>query len=168
VGCVSPFENIDRSLAARARVALMQERPPGSLLEEGDEIEPYEEEGGKSVIIGELLAIFPGFFWHGLGHDYAGDHRTARQIRKAGQLGYLFTALGTGLLVGGYYLDQEDDTFQSYAISLYVTGGITGGIGVGFWLTSWIYDIIDTPRAISSGGRPPPKSLFQKEFEALE
>src|SRR5262245_52618895 len=75
-GCASPFEAIDRGLAVEARMALRQERPPPN--PDGDEeeeeesnIRRYEEKpGGGSVIVGELLAIFPGFFWHGLGHDY--------------------------------------------------------------------------------------------------
>ena len=31
----------------------------------------------KSVWVAELLAIFPGLLWHGLGHRYAGDKEKA-------------------------------------------------------------------------------------------
>jgi hypothetical protein len=170
-GCATPYEAIDRGLAVEARLALRQERPPASPGDDEDEeeanIRRYDEKqgGGKSVFLGELLAIFPGFFWHGLGHDYAGDHKTAKEIRGAGEWGYLLTALGGGLLVGGYFLDQQDSMWDPYALSLYITGGIAAGVGAGFWLTAWFYDMIDTPRAIDSGGRPPPSSPFGKDLE---
>jgi hypothetical protein len=171
-GCASPFEAIDRGLAVEARMALRQERPPASPVgdeEEEGNIRPYDQnKGTKSVILGELLAIFPGFFWHGLGHTYAGDHKTAREIRGTGEWGYLLTALGGGLLIGGYFLDQEDSIWNGYAISLYVTGGVAAGVGAGFWLTAWFYDMIDTPRAVESGGRPPPSSPFGKDMEDIQ
>ena len=163
-GCASPFEAIDGTLAREARLALRQERPPQL---EGEDMEeaPGEEAPRRSVIIGELLAIFPGMLWHGLGHYYAGDTRTARRIHKAGEWGYLLTALGGGIALGGYYVDKET-SLDSFAISLYVAGGVTGTIGSGFFLTAWFYDMIDTPRAVESGGQPPPPdSLFGKDLE---
>jgi hypothetical protein len=166
-GCASPVDSIDRSLAIEARFALRQEKPPDP---EEPDIEPYvpEERQTKSVIIGELLAIFPGFFWHGLGHQYAGDKKTAREIRGVGEWGYLLTAIGGGLFVGGYFLDQSDEMWDPYALSLYISGGIAGGVGLGFFLTAWFYDMIDTPRAIESGGKPPPKSPFKKDAEQFD
>jgi hypothetical protein len=159
-GCASPYDPIDLGLVADARLALLQQRPPPEAVDEG--IEPYspEERPRKSVIVAELLAIFPGFFWHGLGHQYAGDTKTAKEIRGVGEWGYILTAIGGGLVVGGYFLDQSDDKWDPYALSLYISGGITGGVGGAFFLTAWFYDMIDTPRAIESGGRPPAKSLF--------
>jgi hypothetical protein len=168
-GCAAPFEVIDRSLALEARLALRQERPPpmDDLEEEGGE--PEKEAPRKSVLVAELLAIFPGFFWHGLGHQYAGDVKTAREIREAGEWGYLLTGLGAGLAAGGYFLDRTGNTWESYAISLYVAGGVTGGVGAGFFLSAWFYDMIDTPRAVESGGRRPPRgSLFRKDLEEFE
>jgi hypothetical protein len=161
-GCASPFEAIDGGLARQARLALRQERPPQF---EGDETEEAPEEPPrKSVLVAELLAIFPGFLWHGLGHYYAGDTRTARRIHKAGEWGYLLTAIGGGIVLGGYYLDKETD-LQNFAISLYASGGVTGTIGSGFFLTAWFYDMIDTPRAVRSGGEPPPAgSLFGQDL----
>ncbi len=171
-GCATPYEAIDRSLAAEARFALRQERPPPGLPEEEEEenIERYrEEKSHRSVLIGELLAIFPGFFWHGLGHQYAGDLKTAREIRGVGEWGYLLTALGGGLFVGGYFLDHEADSqWDPYALSLYIAGGIAGGVGAGFFLTAWFYDMIDTPRAVESGGKPPPRSPFSKDLEDFQ
>ena len=120
------------------------------------------------MIIGELLAIFPGLFWHGLGHQYAGDTETAREIREAGEWGYLLTALGGGLVMGGYFLDRSSGGGDTFALSLYIAGGTTGGIGSGFFLTAWIYDIIDTPRAVRTSGRPPPPgTLFRKDRESF-
>jgi len=162
-GCASPFEAIDAGLARQARLALRQERPPQL---EGDEMEeaPEEEPRRKSVLVAELLAIFPGFLWHGLGHYYAGDTLTARRIHKAGEWGYLLTAIGGGIVLGGYYLDKETD-LQGFAISLYAAGGVTGTIGSGFFLTAWFYDMIDTPRAVRTGGEPPPPgSLFRQDL----
>lgn len=161
-GCASPYDPIDPGLVSGARLALLQERPPPEPVDEG--IEPYtpEQRPTRSVLAAELLAIFPGFFWHGLGHDFAGDHKTAKQIRGVGEWGYILTAVGGGLLVGGYFLDQSDDQWDPYALSLYISGGITGGVGVAFWLTAWFYDMIDTPRAVESGGRPPMNPLFGK------
>ena len=172
-GCAAPFEAIDAGLARGARLALRQERPPQ--LEGDEEMEPPEEEPQrKSVLVGELLAIFPGLLWHGLGHYYAGDTRTARRIHKAGEWGYLLTAIGGGVVLGGYFLDKHADEHdqqweQNIAISLYATGGVTGTIGGGFFLTAWFYDMIDTPRAVRSGGEPPPaNSLFGSASEIMD
>jgi hypothetical protein len=171
-GCAGPFETIDRRLAFEARLALRQERPPRPIEDEEEEASRSMEEAQprRSVVVGELLAIFPGFLWHGLGHQYAGDNQTAKQIREAGSWGYLLTVLGAGLATGGYFIDKETDPrFNSYAISLYAAGGVTGGIGVAFFLTAWFYDMIDTPRAVEAGGRPPPKgTLFNKEDEEFD
>ena len=167
-GCASPFDPIDLTLARQARSALRQERPPQ--FDEDEERGPPEEEPRrKSVVIAELLAIFPGMLWHGLGHYYAGDTITARRIHRAGEWGYLLTALGGGMVLGGYYLDKETDDLPGFVISLYSAGGVTGAIGSGFFLTAWFYDMIDTPRAVRSGGQPPPRgSLFAKDLEDID
>jgi len=169
-GCAAPFEAIDHGLARGARLALRQERPPQ--LEGGVEepAGPEEEPQRKSVFVGELLAIFPGLFWHGLGHYYAGDTHTARRIHRAGEWGYLLTAIGGGIAFGGYVLQKNtDEQWDNFAISLYVTGGVTGTIGSGFFLTAWVYDMIDTPRAVRSGGQPPPPgSLFGRGSGIME
>jgi hypothetical protein len=68
------------------------------------------------------------------------------------------------MLIGGYFIDKEtDQTWQPYAITLYAAGGLAGTVGVGFFLTAWFYDMIDTPRAVKSGGKPAPNSLFHKD-----
>ena len=163
----------------RARFALAQltER---DLYTRGEEERVAEETGAAddvptaSVmdhIAAELIAIFPGMIVHGLGHLYAGDEQTFGRLSNLGQLGYILTIAGGGLAVGGYYLDKEEvdvfgqDLTQSTAYSLYAAGGVAGGIGLAYFFTAWFYDMIDTPRAVSTGGRPPPRSKF---IEALE
>ena len=160
--------SIDRSLAAEARLALLQVRPPSGRSEDEENIEPYGEKEAptKSVILGELLAIFPGLFWHGLGHQYAGDIQTAREIRHVGEWGYLLIPLGGGMALGGYFVDQGDSQWQPYAISLYAAGGLTGAVGVGFFLTAWFYDMIDTPRAVKSGGSRPRTPSFTRTWRS--
>lgn len=121
--------------------------------------------GAGEVILGELIAIFPGFFVQGLGHRYAGDYRTASQLGRVGQIGMLLTLLGGGIVTGGYFAEDADQT--SLGISLYASGGFIGAVGVTYWGTAWIYDIIDTPRAILSGGRPPPRSTFVESLDVF-
>ena len=140
----------------------MQERMP----RRGDDgARPFQDEGvddegeyydgaeeGKSVFVGTLLAFFPGIFVHGLGHTYAGDQQSARRLREMGEWGYILTAIGGGLVVGGVALD--DSSSDIVPTSLYVSGGTIGGIGLGFFLMAWFLDMYDTPRAVRSGGRP--------------
>jgi hypothetical protein len=129
--------------------------------------DPYiEKPAPRSVFLAELIAIFPGFFVHGLGHYYAGDYRTWRKLSHIGQFGYLLSAMGGGLLVGGYYLDKEDE--DSYAYSLYGAGGVVSVVGVSYLLTGWIYDIADTPRAVRSGGLPPPRTPLLDSMDIFE
>ena len=162
----------------RARVALAQltERDLYYRDEEEDERAGAEDDDGTAasvghVIVAELIAIFPGMFIHGLGHLYAGDDQTFGRLSNLGQLGYVLTVVGGGLAVGGYYLDEDDtellgqDLTDPTAYSLYAAGGVAGGIGLTYFFTAWFYDMIDTPRAVISGGRPPPRSKF---IEALE
>lgn len=164
-------DSIDR---ARSAIAQLSERDLYNRREEEGEQVHVEEETGYplgEVIAGELLAFFPGLLVHGLGHYYAGDEETFRRLSSLGQLGYLLTVVGGGLGVGGYYLDQVDTELlgqnltQPTAYSLYAAGGVAGGIGLTYFFTAWIYDMIDTPRAVETGGRPPPRSKF---IEALE
>ena len=131
---------------------------------EEDERPEREPRGAGSVILGELLAIFPGILVQGVGHYYAGDYNTAARLFRVGETGYLLTAVGAGVGIGGYYLDRGNSS-QGLAYSLYASGGLLVTIGVGYWLTAWFYDMIDTPRAVRSGGEPPPKSKF---VEALD
>lgn len=170
VGCRLSWGPVDTALAIRARAALYdspQEFPP---LEEFEEEPRYEASRSRGsiggVILGELLAVFPGLIVTGLGHYYAGDDATGSRLLRMGQLGYALAAVGGGIGAGGYFA-SKDDTLEDTAlpISLYVTGGVIGGAGVGYVLVAWIYDIIDTPRAVLSGGRPPPRTGFVEDLD---
>ncbi len=165
-GCASPFESISHDLAREARLALRQERPPRRLGPEEDLFEraPTEEPATKSVLIAELLAIFPGLFWPGLGHQYAGDHRTAKELRGVGGFGLGLGAIGGGVVLLGYFADDEEWDYPN-PMTLYIAGGITGGIGVSMFLYGWFYDMIDTPRAIRTHGRPPPDSPLHRDLK---
>lgn len=177
MGCVGSFERIDSRVADIARdgigsgwepvqlaggkwgttVAQRDDRRDYDYLEFDVERRAREEEeeenaSGKSVILGEMLAIFPGLLWHGVGHYYAGDYQSSRRIRSIGEWGYLLTAIGGGLLVGAIALDDSSDDILP--VSLYVSGGAFAAIGLGYFFTAWGADIYDTPRAIRENGRP--------------
>lgn len=160
-GCAGSFQRIDARLAVSAQRAVSRDRSNSRRDRYRDE-ERYDEEdegSGGSIFLGELLAIFPGLFVHGLGHTYAGDHQSARKLREMGEWGYLLTAVGGGIVVGAYFLDREaDDALGTdvIPISLYVAGGGIGGVGLAYFFTAWIADIWDTPRAVRSGGEPWP------------
>jgi len=94
----------------------------------------------KSVILGELIAIFPGIIWHGLGHRYAGDIAKAEEIEQMEALSVLGMGVGTGL----WFADRSDD----HLVGLKVSGYTVGGIGALGFIGTWLYDIIYTPAAI--------------------
>jgi len=163
-----PAVEIDVALAAKARSTL-QDEPDFREWDEDplpDREAPREGDrpGAGSIFLGELVAIFPGLFVPGLGHYYAGDYRTSEQLRRVGGLGIALTLVGGGVVTGGYFLDQEDIS-DGYAYGAYAAGGTVGTIGLGYFLTGWIYDIVDTPRAVRTGGRPPPRSNFVESLD---
>lgn len=161
-GCTSSRQSIDPGYALQARLGLRaagatspQDRDDGfwdrvDREYEGEVI--LRENDGKSVILGELLAFFPGILVHGIGHYYAGDRVTARKINQVGQWGYLLTAVGGGLVAGAYYLDDSSE--HILPVSLYVVGGGVGAVGLTYFFTAWISDMWDVPRAIETGGEP--------------
>ena len=166
-GCALRFSAVDPALALAARRAVYaQDELPR--LEEFEE-EPREHARRGTIgqaIIGELLAIFPGILIHGIGHYYAGDRETAGKLSRIGQFGYLATGLGAGLITAGVYAYDED--LRGLAYSLYGSGGAVGAFGVGYLLVAWGYDLIDTPRAVLSGGEPPPRSKFVDSLDFFD
>ena len=94
----------------------------------------------KSVLVGELIAIFPGLLWHGLGHRYAGDIKKAEEIELMEAYSLVGMGAGTGLVLAG----RSDDDLQGLEISGYTVGGL----GALAFIGSWIYDIIYTPSAV--------------------
>lgn len=173
-GCALSGGRIDPDLVARARAsaaswpAVSSPARQGLYERDAREYDPIEEEVEEeehgSVFVAELLAIFPGFFVHGLGHTYAGDRETARRLRRMGEWGWAFTAVGAGAITGAYFADRSSDGI--FPISLYVAGGAAGGVGVGYLLSAWVMDIYDTPRAVRSGGRP--WRFLQKAGDAFD
>lgn len=98
----------------------------------------------KSVLTAELLAIFPGFFVHGLGHRYAGASETADDILAMELYSLLTAGLGGGLLALGKAEDAE---------AVEVAGWVGIGVGgVGF-LGTWLYDIVFTPSEVGNYNR---------------
>lgn len=171
-GCAGGLDPIDVRAVVAARQGVEEfgmrgerERFP---LGDEDDIDRGEEPAVKrrSAVLSTLLAFFPGLLVPGTGHFYAGDRRTARQLLRVGETGWVLTAVGGGLAVGGYAAGQSDLT--STSISLYVSGGGIGGIGLAYVLSAWIYDMIDAPRAARSGGEPPPRTPFVKSLDIFE
>jgi len=148
--------SVSAVLEARAGLDEPRVRLP---VEEEEVPEQETRKPSGSVFLGELLAFFPGLIVPGVGHYYAGDYRTASRLLRIGEFGYLLTAVGGGIGIGGYYLHQKESQ-TTFAYSLYATGGVIGTCGIGFVLTAWIYDMVDTPRAVRTGGTPPPRSSF--------
>jgi hypothetical protein len=158
-----PSSVLDPDALGAARAGLFRE--PDFLPPEDDLDRPRASPAG-SVWVGELLAIFPGLLVHGMGHYYAGDHQTAKRLRHIGEFGYVLTAVGGGMGVGAYYLDQED--LNGFAYTLYGTGGVLVIAGITYIFTAWIYDMIDTPRAVRSGGEPPPRTPFIDSLDLFD
>ena len=172
-GCATGFGQLDLMTVRRARSGFQEhfeKYPIGSQRRTEEVSTGRKKESAGSVFVAELIAIFPGFFVHGLGHYYAGDYATARQLRRLGEVGWIFSGVSAGLIVGGYYLDREDDEddYQNIVYTLYGTGSFFGLVGVGYLLVAWFYDMIDTPRALESGGEPPPRSRFIESLSIFD
>src|SRR5690606_22385292 len=119
-GCVGRDERVDPGLARAARHELLAHQRVSELEEFYEEPRAYEEPGSwTDVVIAQTLAIFPGIILHGAGHWYAGDRRTAKQLSRIGQFGYLLTAIGGGVVYGGYEADQAG--LDGLATSLYAS-----------------------------------------------
>ena len=100
--------------------------------------------GEKSILIGELIAIFPGLFVHGLGHRYAGNTDAADEIMTMELYSALTMGLGAGLVALGESEDAEAVT---------VSGWVGVGVGAIPFLGTWIYDIVYTPSEITQYNR---------------
>lgn len=94
--------------------------------------------GYKSESTAFFLALFPGFFVHGLGHFYAGDYTTGIILLGLGML------IVPGSIAEAAYAvaDNKDDE-----------GGVNAahvafGVGLAAFLGSWIYDIAHSSVAV--------------------
>ena len=99
-----------------------------------------EEPVRKSPIVGELLAFFPGFFVHGMGHRYAGNHEKADEIFAM----ELYSLLPIGLGGALYGIGRSQD-----AEAVEVAGLVGIGVGAVPFLGTWIYDLVFTPSEVN-------------------
>ena len=172
LGCSLPHGSIDVRAVVAARHGLEDyrvrddsERYPAD--DDGDiDDGSAEKKPRKSVILGSLLSFFPGLLVPGVGHYYAGDAKTGRRLLRVGEIGWVLTAVGGGLVVGG--VAASDNDLDGVAVGLYVAGGTAGGIGLTYLLSAWFYDMWDTPRAVRSGGRPPPRTPFVDSLDIFD
>ena len=102
------------------------------------------EPARKSVLVGELLAIFPGFFVHGLGHRYAGNVERADEILLMEAFSVLTLGLGGGLVAIGESEDAE---------AVEIAGWVGIAVGAIPFLGTWVYDIVYTPAEVREHNR---------------
>jgi hypothetical protein len=98
----------------------------------------------KSVLVGQLLAIFPGFVVHGLGHRYAGNIERANELLLMEGYSLLVAALGGGLVALGRSEDAE---------AVEIAGYVAMGIAAVPFFGSWIYDIVYTASEVEKHNR---------------
>jgi len=168
-GSLDPALGLDEESVSRAHAAYRDRTSLVSIQSSTDEDEDWPVDDGfgrrgstLDVIIAELIAIGPGMIVQGLGHRYAGDYTTSNQLMRVGIVGVGVGALGAGLVAGGNEITEDwvgsAVSGAGYGISV---------IGVGYYLSAWFYDIYDTPRAVRTGGRPPPDSPFVDSLDFL-
>jgi hypothetical protein len=117
--------------------------PPGTT----DEYEKvYRQQ--KSVVVGELLAIFPGILVHGIGHWYAGDTKEARDLLDREGLGLIAMGAGVGMWYWGESVDEDYLEIQNK-----VAAGIFGAVGGALFLESWVTDMAKTPKKVREYNR---------------
>lgn len=92
----------------------------------------------RSKLVGELIAVVPGVYIHGLGHLYAADYKGALILGGVELAGIGLMALGGGITVGDRARSERETTAQSAAI----LGGAVLFFG------SWLWDVVYTPRQV--------------------
>ena len=160
---------LDEDSILRARAAYRDRVSLVSVQTQDDPGDKWPEERASDragstfdVVVAELIASGPGLFVQGLGHRYAGDYKTAGQLMRVGGVGLGLSAVSFGLVAGGRDISEG---WIGDAVS--GAGYGIGGIGLGYYLSAWFYDIYDTPRAVRSGGRSPPDSPFDDSHDFI-
>jgi hypothetical protein len=102
------------------------------------------ERPAKSVLVGELIAIFPGLFVHGLGHRYAGATERADELLTMEIYSLLVGGLGGALIAIGETQDAEAVTIAGY---------VAAGVAAVPFLGTWFYDMVYTPSEVKSFNR---------------
>jgi len=106
----------------------------------------------KSPLVGELLAFFPGFFVHGMGHRYAGNDEKADEILAMELWSFLPVGLGAAL----YGIGRSED-----AEAVEIAGLVGMGVGAVPFLGTWIYDLVFTPSEVNRyNSRLPPSVMI--------
>ena len=131
LGLPKPGRALLLSLAALLLCPACASRPTAETSDDPEE---------KSVLVGELLAIFPGFFVHGLGHRYAENDDVADELLYMEVYSVLTVGLGAAL----WGLGEAED-----ADALRIAGYVGMGVGAVPFLGTWIYDIAFTPSEIN-------------------
>jgi hypothetical protein len=116
----------------------------------------------KSPLVATLLAIFPGFFWHGLGNRYAGKGSKSTDLLEEEGLGAGCMVLGAG--IGGLgYLEQIEceKSKNEFELVMNRIGEVTSfiacggflGYGLILFFDSWIKDIASAADAVREHNR---------------
>jgi hypothetical protein len=120
---------------------------------------PYE--GDRSPFKSTLMAIFPGFFVHGLGNYYAGKTARSEELMGEEGIGLGCMAIGAGLGALGYYEHLQADKEKGTTMVLDRIGevgswvGCAGFLGFGIvsFFDSWIRDIYEAGDAARERNR---------------
>jgi len=96
----------------------------------------------RSESTATLLAVFPGFFIHGLGHFYAGDGKTGAILFALEVLSLPVIRRLPGLFIGDDYVNEQ----FNYKHVLLIGGVI-------IFLGSWTYDYIHASTAVRNHNR---------------
>jgi hypothetical protein len=121
----------------------------------------YRSDEEKSPFVATLLAIFPGFFVHGIGNWYAGKNTRRDELLEREGLGLGCMVIGAGLGGLGYLEHVQAEKKEGFEMVLHRIGEVSSFIGaggfVGFGLIcffdSWIRDIIEAGDAVEDRNR---------------
>ena len=105
----------------------------------------------RSPVLATILAVFPGFFVHGLGTIYAGNTSRGSELLQEEGLGVIGLGVGAGLGALGYYengqADKSRDAVRVYhrfgEVTSFLGAGLAGTFGLVWFFDSWIRDIME-------------------------
>jgi hypothetical protein len=126
-----------------------------------DDPDGYRRENEKSPFLATIIAIFPGFFVHGLGVRYAGKSPRADELMSEEGLAVGALAVGAGLGGLGYLEHIQGDKAEGTSMVLHRIGEVSSFIGAGAFTAfglvtffdSWIRDIAEAGTAAEDHNR---------------